>query len=185
MQERTDQDLVGQSLRGSEEAFNELIERYRDRVFSLAFRMLGESAWAEDLVQDAFLRAYTRLSLYDLNRSFATWLLNLTARLCLNALRDHRTQAKYIEQAAKGWNPELPTLEERLYERERNRTLHRLLQRLPAEQRAAVLLHYYEGYDVKQVAEALGSPTGTIKTWLYRGRESLREWLKQEGWGGN
>jgi RNA polymerase sigma-70 factor (ECF subfamily) len=184
MQERTDRDLVRQTLQGSEEAFNGLVERYRDRVFSLAFRMLGERAWAEDLVQEAFLRAYTRLSLYDLNRSFATWLLNLTARLCLNALRDYHTQAKYLGQAAKEWNPEALSLEERLYERERNRTLHRLLQQLPAEQRAAVLLHYYEGYDVKQVAEALGSPVGTIKTWLYRGRESLREWLKQAGWGG-
>lgn len=184
MQERTDRDLVEQSIRGSEEAFNVLVERYRDRVFSLAFRLLGEPVWAEDLVQEAFLRAYTRLSLYDSSRSFATWLLNLTARLCLNALRDHRTQAKYIEQAAKGWNPEPFTLEERLYERERNRTLHRLLQRLPNEQRAAVLLHYYEGYEVKEVAEALGAPVGTIKTWLFRGRASLREWLKQEGWGG-
>lgn len=177
-----DEGLVHRCLAGDSAAFDEIVRRYRDRVFSLAFRMLGEAMWAEDLTQEAFLRAYTRLVLYDPSRPFGTWLLNLMARLCLNALRDHRTQARYLE--GKGWHPVPESVEEQLYERERNRTLQRLLLRLPPDQRAVTLLRYYEGYEVKEIAEAMDVPIGTVKTWLFRARESLRQWLKEEGWEG-
>ncbi|MCS6923907.1 MAG: sigma-70 family RNA polymerase sigma factor [Fimbriimonadales bacterium] len=171
--------LVERCLRGDTGAFDTLVERYRDRVFSLAFRLLGEAGAAEDAMQEAFLRAYTRLPLYDPAQPFSTWLLCLTARVCLNARRDRATEWRYLEQAAKAMPP-APTLEERLYEREQRRTLQRLLMRLPAPQRAAMLLYYYEELPIGEVARALEVPEGTVKTWLYRGRESLRRWLEEE-----
>lgn len=174
-----DGQLVERCLRGDANAFDALVERYRDRVFSLAFRILGEARAAEDATQEAWLRAYTRLPLYDPAQPFATWLLCLTARVCLNARRDQRTEQRYLEQAAKA-HPLAPTLEERLYEREQRRTLQRLLMRLPKEQRTAVLLYYYEGLPVAEVARTLDAPEGTVKTWLYRARESLRRWLEEE-----
>lgn len=174
-----DTTLVEQSLRGDTRAFDTLVERYRDRVFSLAFRILGETSAAEDAMQESFLRAYTRLPLYDPAQPFSTWLLCLTARVCLNARRNRATEQRHLEQAAKAM-PSAPTIEERLYEREQRRTLQRLLMRLPAPQRAAMLLYYYEELPVAEVACALEVPEGTVKTWLYRGRESLRRWLEEE-----
>jgi RNA polymerase sigma-70 factor (ECF subfamily) len=174
-----DATLVERCLQGDAGAFDTLVARYRDRVFSLAFRMLGEASAAEDAMQEAFLRAYTRLPLYDPAQSFATWLLCLTARVCLNARRDRATEQRYLEQAAKA-APPAPTLEERLYAREQRRTVQRLLMRLPAPQRAAMLLYYYEELPVADVARALNAPEGTVKTWLYRGRETLRRWLEEE-----
>jgi len=174
-----DATLVERCLRGDTGAFDALVARYRDRVFSLAFRILGEASAAEDAMQEAFLRAYTRLPLYDPTQPFATWLLCLTARVCLNARRDHATEQRYMEQAAKA-APPAPTLEERLYAREQRRTVQRLLMRLPAPQRAAMLLYYYEELPIAEVARALNAPEGTVKTWLYRGRESLRRWLEEE-----
>ncbi|MCX7992620.1 MAG: sigma-70 family RNA polymerase sigma factor [Fimbriimonadales bacterium] len=174
-----DATLVAQCLRGDTRAFDALVERYRDRVFSLAFRILGEASAAEDAMQESFLRAYTRLPLYDPAQPFSTWLLCLTARVCLNARRDRATELRYLEQAAKAMPP-VATLEERLYEREQRRTLQRLLMRLPAPQRAAMLMYYYEELPIAEVARALEVPEGTIKTWLYRGRESLRRWLEEE-----
>lgn len=174
-----DATLVERSLRGDTRAFDALVERYRDRVFSLAFRILGEASAAEDAMQESFLRAYTRLPLYDPTQPFSTWLLCLTARVCLNMQRHRATEQRHLEQAAKAMPP-APTLEERLYEREQRRTLQRLLMRLPAPQRAAMLLYYYEELPVATVAQALGVAEGTVKTWLYRGRESLRRWLEEE-----
>jgi RNA polymerase sigma-70 factor (ECF subfamily) len=174
-----DATLVEQCLRGDTGAFDALVARYRDRVFSLAFRILGEASAAEDAMQEAFLRAYTRLPLYDPTQPFATWLLCLTARVCLNARRERATEQRYMEQAAKA-APPAPTLEERLYAREQRRTVQRLLMRLPAPQRAAMLLYYYEELPIAEVARALNAPEGTVKTWLYRGRESLRRWLEEE-----
>ena len=175
----SDETLVAQCLQGDTGAFDTLVERYRDRVFSLAFRMLGDACAAEDAMQEAFLRAYTRLPLYDPAQSFSTWLMCLTARVCLNARRDRAAELRCLEQAAKSMPP-TPTLEEHLYEREQRRTLQRLLMRLPAPQRAAVLLYYYEELPVAEVARALEVPVGTVKTWLYRGRENLRRWLEEE-----
>jgi RNA polymerase sigma-70 factor (ECF subfamily) len=175
----SDEWLVMRCLEGDQSAFDRLMERYRDRVFSLAFRMLGDASWAEDLTQEAFLRAYTRLGLYDPSQPFATWLLCLTARLCLNALRDRRVEHERLERVAKAMPP-VPTIEEQIYERERRRTLQRLLMRLPSEQRAALLLHYTEGLPIKEVAQQLGVPVGTVKTWLHRGREQLRRWIEEE-----
>ncbi len=174
-----DATLVERCLQGDTGAFDALVARYRDRVFSLAFRMLGEASAAEDAMQEAFLRAYTRLPLYDPAQPFSTWLLCLTARVCLNARRNRATEQRHLERAAKAAPPP-PTLEERLYEREQRRTLQRLLLRLPAPQRAAILLYYYEELPVAEVARVLNAPEGTVKTWLYRGRESLRRWLEEE-----
>lgn len=175
----SDVELVNRCLQGDTTAFDQLVERYRDRVFSLAFRILGEADWAADLMQEAFLRAYTRLALYDPRQSFATWLLCLTARLCLNARRHQRSEQQKMERALKAVPPTL-TLEEQLYERERHRTLQRLILRLPIQQRTALLLYYYEELPLQQVAEALNVPVGTVKTWLYRARESLRQWMEEE-----
>jgi len=175
----SDAQLVERCLRGETTAFDTLVARYRDRVFSLAFRILGEASAAEDAAQEAWLRAYTRLPMYDPAQPFSTWLLCLTARVCLNARRARQTEQQYTERAAKA-QPPTPTLEERIYERERQRTLQRLLLRLPVLQRAAVLLYYYEGLSVSEVARALDVPEGTVKTWLYRARESLRQWLQEE-----
>lgn len=175
----SDEQLVMRCLQGETSAFDTLVERYRDRVFSLAFRILGDPTWAEDLTQEAFLRAYTRLAMYDPAQPFSTWLLCLTARLCLNARRDRRTELQQMERAVKAI-PAPQTIEEYLYEREQQRTLQRLLLRLPKNQRIAILLYYYEQFPLKEVAHTLQVPEGTIKTWLYRARESLRRWLEEE-----
>ncbi len=175
----SDAELVRVCLQGDTTAFDQLVERYRDRVFSLAFRILGDSDWAQDLMQESFLRAYTRLAMYDPRQSFATWLLCITARLCLNARRDRRTEQQRMERALKAMPPTL-TIEEQLYERERHRTLQRLILRLPIQQRTALLLHYYEEFPLQQVAEVMGVPIGTVKTWLYRARENLRQWMEDE-----
>ncbi|MFQ3610808.1 MAG: sigma-70 family RNA polymerase sigma factor [Fimbriimonadales bacterium] len=175
----SDAELVSLCLQGDTTAFDQIVERYRDRVFSLAFRILGEADWAADLMQEAFLRAYTRLALYNPSQSFATWILCLTARLCLNARRNRRTEQQRMERALKAM-PATLTLEEQLYERERHRTLQRLILRLPIQQRTAILLYYYEELPLQQVAETLNVPVGTVKTWLYRARESLRQWMEEE-----
>ncbi len=175
----SDTQLVQRCLQGDTTAFDTLVERYRDRVFSLAFRILGDPTWAEDLTQEAFLRAYTRLALYDATKPFSTWLLCLTARLCLNARRDRQQEQAQLERASKAM-PTPPTVEEYLYERERQRTLQRLLMRLPRTQRIALLLYYHEQLPLSAIAETLHAPEGTVKTWLYRGRESLRRWIEEE-----
>lgn len=184
-----DEELVRRCLDGDRGAFDELVGRYRDRVYSLAVHLIQDPEVAEDLAQEAFLRALTRLPLFDPNKaSFATWLMTLTTRLCLNALRRQGIERAWVISLQE-WESEgeevaderTLTPEEVWSEKERRRLIREALATLPPNQRAALLLRYGEGMSVKGVAEALSVPEGTIKAWLYRGREALRRRLKGVG----
>ncbi|GBC98756.1 ECF RNA polymerase sigma factor SigW [bacterium HR17] len=183
-----DAELVRRCLNGDNAAFDELVRRYRDRVYGLALHLLGDPDWAEDVAQDAFLRAFTRLALFDPQRgAFATWLMTITTRLCLNAL-ERRSAVTFVpleEEADEDTAEPVPTLpdpESEWWARERRRWVQQALSQLPPNQRAALLLRYAEGLSVAEIAEALNASVGTVKAWLFRGRETLRRQLKRAGW---
>ncbi len=182
-----DAELVRRCLNGDRAAFDELVRRHRDRVYSIAFHLLGDHDWAEDLAQDAFLRAFQRLALFDSRKgSFAVWLATLTTRLCLNALKKRRGELQWqADEGEEGFADEVaevaPTPEEAWWEEERRIILRRLLMGLPPLQRAALLLRYGEEMGIDEIARTLQVPVGTVKAWLFRGRETLRRKLKEAG----
>jgi RNA polymerase sigma-70 factor (ECF subfamily) len=89
--------LVRRCLEGDKRAFDELVQRYRDRIYGMALHLLGDKDLAEDIAQEAFLRAFQRLTLFDPNKgSFSTWLTTLTTRLCLNALKRRGVEQQWI-----------------------------------------------------------------------------------------
>jgi RNA polymerase sigma-70 factor (ECF subfamily) len=185
-----DAELVRRCLDGDLTAFDELVRRYRDRIYGLALHLLGDADWAEDLAQDAFLRAFTRLSLFDPKRgSFSAWLMTITTRLCLNAL-ERRNAITFVplEQDETEDESDLPSAltlpdpESEWWAKERKRQVRQALAQLPPYQRAVLLLRYGEGLSVAEIANALGVPTGTVKAWLFRGREALRRYFKKVGW---
>lgn len=183
-------ELVRRCLDGDLEAFDILVQCYRERVYGLALHLLGNPDASEDLAQEAFLRAFTRLALFDPKRdSFAAWLLTLTTRLCLNALKRRMTEERWLTSLETANNEEeltlmdetMPSPEELWWAKERRLIVRRLLMTLPPMQRAAMLLHYGEGMTVQEVAKALETSVGTVKSWLFRGREALRRKLKEVG----
>ncbi len=184
-----DAKLVRRCLRGETTAFDLLVHRYRDRVYGLAVQMLGDADWAEDLAQEVFLRAFSRLTLFDPQRgSFSAWLMTMTTRLCLNALKGHAAQEQHLipldeadEMGETLMDEACPNPEEIWWERERRALIGQLLAALPPMQRAALLLRYGEDMSVQEVADSLKVPVGTVKAWLFRGREGLRRRLKEVG----
>lgn len=178
----SDRDVIRDVRRGDREAFGRLLRTYQGRLFGLVLMMVRQPAGAEEVTQDAFIRAYTHLDRYDEHQPFYPWLATIAVRLAQNWLRQHgRTNRRegtplegVDEPAASG-----PALVALLAD-ERGRRLWKAVSHLSSGERTAVILYYRDEMPVRQIARVLGVTTGTIKTLLFRARRNLRMRLETE-----
>ncbi len=166
---------------GDREAFSRVVELYQQRLFGLALMMVREAQGAEEVTQDAFVRAFSRLHLYDEARPFYPWLATIAVRLSQNWLgRRGRINTREkggveeVRESAKTGDPV-----DLLISDERGRQLWRSVAALPSGERTAVALYYRQGMKVNEVAQALGVTAGTVKTLLFRARKKLRGVLEE------
>jgi len=176
-----DRAIVQAVRRGDREAFGELVQTYQGRLFGLVLMMVRERAGAEEVTQDAFVRAYTHLDQYDERRPFYPWLATIAVRLAQNWLhqraRTVRREGTPLDSAAE---PSAEASAPRaILAAERTHTLWRAVAALSSGERTAVILYYRDRLAVQQIARALGVTAGTIKTLLFRARRHLREELSQ------
>jgi RNA polymerase sigma-70 factor (ECF subfamily) len=172
--------LVLQAQQGSEDAFTRLVEQYQTPVYNLCYRMLGEIEYAEDAAQESFLRVYRNLARYDRQRSFATWLLSITAHYCIDCLRRRRfTMISIDAERDDDERPmEFPDVSALNPEQETVRTeeqamLQRVLQQLDATDRAAVILRYWYDFSEIEIAQSLSLTVSAVKSRLHRARKEL------------
>ncbi len=161
---------------GDRDAFGRLVERYSRRLFGLTLMMVRSPAAAEDLSQEAFVRAFTHLDAYDDRRPFFPWLATIAVRLSQNWLaRQGRVRDREGVELDESREPaaSADALESVIAD-ERARGLWRSVASLPSGERTAVMLHYREGMTVTEIARALGVTSGTVKTQLFRARRRLR-----------
>lgn len=189
----TDADLVTRALEGDERAYAELLARYERPVFTLVVRMVRDRMVAEDLAQEAFVKAFGRLGSYDPSRKFSSWLFKVAHNTAIDHLRrreletvsldapvseDDDAPARTVVDTA-GETPAAAAERADL-----SRALTRAVERLRSEYREVVLLRYQAGLEYSEIAEATGFPLGTVKTYLHRSRKELASLLGAEGWGG-
>jgi len=169
--------LVERARGGDAEAFRGLVERYQDRVFALARRMVGEREEAEEVAQDAFLRAWRALPRFRGDARFSSWLYRITYRRACDAaasIRSRRRRERDLETAGAITDPAQAAAPSG------GEALERLIASLPEAQRAAITLFYYQDRSLGEVARILGLPEGTVKTHLHRARAALRRALRRE-----
>jgi len=175
----SDRDVVRDVRQGNRDAFGRLVRAYQGRLFGLVMMMVRDRAGAEEVAQDAFLRAFTHLAHYDDRRPFYPWLAAIAVRLSQNWLvargRTVRREGTALDSA-----PE-PAADagalSGLVADERRRELWAAVASLSSGERTAVVLFYRDELAVGDVARALGVTAGTIKTLLFRARRHLRERL--------
>jgi RNA polymerase sigma-70 factor (ECF subfamily) len=180
MPDLTDEELVARCQAGGDDAFAELVTRYRTRVFGLIMRTVGNRSTAEDLAQDVFLRVYRGLPYFKGQAKLSTWIYRIVVSVCLQQRQapsvieipvdepgddDHAPRQLASRDAAFG----AIELRERL---------SKALAKLPANYRLLVAAHYLKGVQYEQLAEALNMPLGTVKTHLYRAKRQLRKMLE-------
>lgn len=187
--ERSDQDLVRLCLRGDERAARELVERFQRPVFSLVYRMVRDRELAEDLSQEVFVRTFNNLERYDRSYRFSSWLFKIAYNLTVDHLRRkdlptismhgspdavtaERQEATSV--TIESWE-ELP--DDLLEAKELADHLEEAISVLRPEYRTAILLRHVEGRAYEEIAEIMGIPLGTVKTYIFRARRELRESL--------
>ena len=161
------------------EQFERLYEQYADDVLRMAYFYLADRQKAEDVCQDVFIKLYTRGEVIAPGREKA-WLLRVTVNCCRDLWR-----SAWLKRVVLG-APSLeimPAQEESMEQREEKAELMRAIHKLPAPFREAILLHYYQGLGISEIAQMLNLPEGTISSRLSRAREKLESLLKEEATG--
>jgi RNA polymerase sigma-70 factor (ECF subfamily) len=171
MDEPSDHDLMARTATGDQRAFRSLAERHASRALSLARRILGNEALAEDIVQDALLRVWINAPRWRPEAAFRTWLFRIVVNLCLNARR--RAPHLPLEAAGAARDP-APAPDAQLETRERDTRLAGAIAALPERQRAAIVLAYQEGLDNAAVAAVLDTSVSAVETLLVRAKRALR-----------
>jgi len=174
-----DLELVDRHRQGDLRAFEELYTRHAGRLYGLAWRMVGNAADAEDLLQDIFLQAHRKLDGFRGHSALATWLYRLAMNACLDHLRSKRgrmNQATDSLDADGRMTPAAPAGAVELTVRRVD--LERAIGQLPEGCRAAFLLHDVEGFEHREVADMLGIAEGTSKSQVHKARLRLRAALR-------
>lgn len=173
--------LVELTLGGKQEAFAILVERYKDAVQNLAYRMLSNITEAEDVTQEVFVRAYTQLATYKPAHKFSTWLLSIASHLAIDQLRRRRFLALPLEDVPfLEWITDLGAgPEQAALAGEQQDEIQAYLQRLHSKYRAVIVLRYWYDFSYEEIAAMLKLTPALVKARLHRARELLARYMKE------
>jgi RNA polymerase sigma factor (sigma-70 family) len=176
----SDAELVELVLAGEQDVFAALVERYKDAVQNLAYRMLGNVTEAEDVTQEVFVRAYTQLATYKPAHKFSTWLLSIASHLAIDQLRRRRFLALPLEDVPfLEWVADLGTgPEQSALQGEQQDEIQSYLQRLPSKYRAVIVLRYWYDFSYEEISTTLHLTPALVKARLHRARELLARYIK-------
>lgn len=177
---------IRQIKNGDQNAFAEIVEIYKDKVFQLCYRMLGNRHEAEDIAQEAFIRAYVNIHSYDLNKKFSTWLYRIATNLSIDRIRKKKPDY-YLDAEIAGSEgltmysqvaADVALPEDELESMELQALIQSEILKLPEKYRSVIVLKYIEEFSLKEIGDILDLPVGTVKTRIHRGREALRHQLR-------
>ncbi len=171
-----ERELVRRAKRGDTEAFDELVRRHQQVVFNLAYRFARDVALAEDMAQDAFLKAFRLLKGFRGDCSFSTWMYRVTSSVCLTELA-RRKKRQEVELLPTHTSPAGP---DRIEAGDMAEVVRRCVTRLPDRYAVIVSLYYLKEMSYEEVASIMEIPMGTLKTWMFRARKELRKIVETE-----
>ena len=181
--------MIRRVQHGDVDAFGLLVTAYEKNVFNVALQMLGNREDAQDIAQEAFLKAYNSLSSFRGDSKFSSWLYRIVSNLCLDFKRrqSRRPSSSLTVEDDDGENVQLDIADESqspetLLERKLTReAVRRGLAELPEEQRQILLLREIQGLSYEEIGEAMGLEAGTVKSRIFRARKKLCAYLLKDG----
>ena len=180
---------------GDQEAFRLLFDKYKKQVVNYCYRYCGHLAVAEELAQETFLRVYKAAGRYRPKARFSTWLFKIAANVCLNEIRKplYRARLESMDQASDEGQAEAreiamepdQSMPDALLEAHQNQVLiHKAMDRLPDEQRAALLLRVTQGFSYQEIGRQINCSENHVRTLIHRGRQHMKKILGTH-WGKN
>lgn len=177
---------IKQIKKGDQDAFAEIVELFKDKIYQLVYRMIGNSHEAEDIAQEAFIRAYININSFDVNRKFSTWLYRIATNLTIDRIRKKKPDY-YLDAEVAGTEgltmysqvaADIALPEEEVETLELQGEIQRQILKLPDKYRSVIVLKYIDELSLIEISEILEIPVGTVKTRIHRGREALRQQLR-------
>jgi RNA polymerase sigma-70 factor (ECF subfamily) len=187
---KPDQELIAAANRGSQDGYRTLVERYQQPVLGLLLRIVRDRAWAEDLAQETFVKAFRSLESFQVERKFSSWLFKIAHNTAIDALRRRRLDTVPLEtpdadapdllDSISG--PEIDSPETVLRGRDLGVAMAEAFGELRPDYRSVVELRFIQGLAYEEIAEIMELPLGTVKTHLHRARKTLVRVLGERGW---
>ncbi len=182
MEGPSDRSLVLQTRQGDDEAYGDLVSRHQNPVFNVCYRLMGERREAEDMSQDAFIRAYERLDTFDVERPFGPWIRRVATNVCLNRIKKFKPgQYQLDDEFDEPIDRRNPGPEGQRIRVEREIAVRCAIVELPPQYRAVIELRHFQDLTYVEISETLGIPMSDVKSHLYRARRELAERLSVNG----
>lgn len=187
----SDPALVAMAREGREPAYRELLARYERPVFSILFRMVRDRELAEDLAQETFIKVLNNIHRYSDDFKFSSWIFKIANNIAIDHLRKRQLDTVSIDGGRDAETPDSQKASaltivspgesplEELESRELGSAIERAIGKLRPEYRSCVLLRHVEAYSYEEISDIVGLPLGTVKTYIHRARQELREALEE------
>ncbi len=182
-EDKSDYELIDESIGGDEDAFGILMGRYENSLYGLIFKMVRNHEETQDLVQEAFIKSYKALESFNKQYSFSTWLFKIASNNCIDHLRKRRLKTTSIDapiQTEDGslsqdlpddsFSPEKDSLRNELFS-----SVNSIIDELPEKYKVVINLRHKEDQSYEEIAVALDIPIGTVKARIFRAREILKK----------
>ncbi len=184
---KEDAQLIQAAIQGDERAFETLLNKYKNLVFTIMMKMVRNPQEAEDLTQEAFMKAFRSLSSFNNEFAFSTWLMKIATNNCIDFLRKRKLRTYSINEPVQYKDEKIeielpdhePGPEKHLLQSEQKRILEEAIDQLPERYRYVILLRHKEEKSYEEISEILDLPLGTVKAQIFRAREILNKKLKE------
>jgi RNA polymerase sigma-70 factor (ECF subfamily) len=179
--EPSDLELIDRCLAHDEAAWEQIIARYKRKVFGIAYKFTGRFEEAEDLTQEVFFKVYKALQSYKKEQDFSWWLVSISRNACIDYYRSVKRERKILSGDVtdlKNFKFQGLTPQGNIEAAERSRSLRRSLGELPEDLRHVLILRDLQGLSYKEIADQLNLAEGTVKSRIHRGRAELADKIK-------
>ena len=173
-----ERELIERCRSGDDTAFAELVDRYKDLVYGLIYRMVRDRGLADDLAQDVFLKVHRGLPYFRGEARLSTWIFRIVQNVCVQSRTSWRPDVPLEDGHDDRPPQQVGSVDQAFGAIEDRDRLDKALAQLPPNYRMLVVAHYMRGVQYESLAEAINLPLGTVKTHLYRAKRRLRELLE-------
>ncbi len=181
-----DQKLIKAAREGDQKAYESLLKKYRNLVYHVMIKMVRNPQEAEDLCQEAFIKAFNALASFNEEFAFSTWLMKIATNNCIDFLRKKKLRTYSIDEPIQYKDDQVqvelpdhdPTPERQMLNRERSKMIDDAIQELPPRYRHVIVLRHKEEKSYEDIAEILKLPLGTVKARIFRAREMLNRKIR-------
>ena len=182
----TNSELIKKAIEGDESAYKNLLENYRGAIYNLLYKMVRNKEETEDLVQEAFMKAFKALPSFNEEYAFSTWLYKIAINNCIDHIRKKKLQTYSINKPVQSKDGELDrefpdtsmSPDKSILSEERASIIETAIDELPGNYKTAIILRHSEEKSYEEISKILNIPLGTVKARIFRAREMLKKKLK-------